>query len=99
AWEELAAFHERRRDVSAAIAVLTETARRSGARLSRSLHLARLEWAFGHPDAALAELGGWSETADRGETEYWQLLAELAWQQESDDLAMHAYRALWQDGR
>jgi len=97
AWQQLAAFHERRRDLPAAIAVLTEMARQRGASLPRSLRIARLEWASGRADAALAELGGWSETADRGETEYWQLLAELAWQQESDDLAMRAYRALWQD--
>src|SRR5439155_15909370 len=63
-----------------------------------SIRLAKLQWAAGHPDAALNELGGWSETADPTEIEYWQLLAELAWQQESNGLAERAYRALWQGG-
>lgn len=98
AWEQLAVFHERRRDLAAAIAVRTAMVLRHGASLARSLQLARLEWASGHPDAALTELRGWSETADRGQAEYWQLLAELAWQQESDDVAERAYRALWQAG-
>lgn len=98
AWEQLAAFHERRRDLPAAIAARSELARRHGASLPRSLPLARLQWAAGRPDAALAELASWSGVADRGETEYWQLLAELSWQQESDDLAERAYRAIWDAG-
>ncbi|HYU14412.1 MAG TPA: tetratricopeptide repeat protein, partial [Candidatus Acidoferrum sp.] len=98
AWEQLVAFHERRRDLLAAIAAHSEMTRRRGASLPRSLQLARLEWAAGRPDAALAELRGWSRTAHRGETEYWRLLAELAWQEESDDLAARALRALWLEG-
>jgi tetratricopeptide (TPR) repeat protein len=96
-WEVLAAFHERRRDLPAAIAAITELVQRDGASLPRSLRLARLQWTAGHPDAALAELGGRADAADRADTEYWQLLAELAWQQESDELAERAYRVIWQD--
>jgi hypothetical protein len=97
-WEALAAFHERRRDLPAVIAAITELVQQDGASLPRSLRLARLQWAAGHADAALAELGGWTEAADRADAEYWQLLAELAWQQESDELAERAYRVIWQDG-
>ncbi len=98
-WEQLAAFHERRRDLPAAIAVRTELAQRRGPSLSGSVQLAKLQWAAGRSGAALAELGGWSDAADRGETEYWQLLSELAWQQESDELATRAYRTLWNGGQ
>ena len=98
AWEELVAFHERRRDLPAALAARSELAQRLGPSLPRSLRLARLAWAAGRADLALAELGAWSRRAAPGETEYWQLLAELAWQQESDDLAERAYRAIWADG-
>jgi len=98
AWEQLVAFHERRSDLASAIAARTELALRLGPSLPRSLRLARLAWAAGRADAALAELGGWSSRAEPGDTEYWQLLAELAWQQESDALAERAYRAIWTGG-
>ena len=98
AWEQLVAFHERRRDLASAIAARTELARRLGRSLPRSLRLARLAWAAGQADVALAELGGWSSRAEPGDTEYWQLLAELAWQREADELAERAYRAIWSDG-
>jgi tetratricopeptide (TPR) repeat protein len=97
-WEQLVAFHERRRDLPAAIAARTELARRLGPSLPRSLRLAKLAWAAGRADAALAELGDWSARTGAAETEYWQLVAELAWQQESDELAERAYRAIWDGG-
>ncbi|HZA51604.1 MAG TPA: tetratricopeptide repeat protein, partial [Myxococcaceae bacterium] len=95
AWEELAVLQERERNFREALAAREEIARRFGSSLANSMRVARLQWAAGRPADALAELRRWMGSAAHGETEYWELLAELAWDQESDDTAARAYETLW----
>lgn len=98
-WEELAALQERERDLEGALATRAEIARRFGPSLGSSLRVARLHHARGSPGDALAELRWWSDSADPRATEYWTLLAELAWDAGEPTLAGRAYRALWDAGR
>jgi tetratricopeptide (TPR) repeat protein len=98
AWETLAALQERRRDLSDALATRMEIERRFGSSLTNSVRLATLHWAIGRPDRALAELERWSDSAKPGESDYWALLADLAWSEEADGAARLAYRTLWDHG-
>lgn len=99
AWEALAGLQEERGAMAAALDARAEIARRFGPSVESSLEVARLQWAVGRPDRALAELERWSDSADPAAAGYWELLGELAWSQESDVLAARAYRALWNGGR
>jgi tetratricopeptide (TPR) repeat protein len=99
AWEALAALQERRRDLPEALATRMEIERRFGSSLSSSVRVATLHWAIGRPDRALAELQRWSDSAKPAESDYWALLADLAWSEEADGDARLAYRTLWDHGR
>jgi tetratricopeptide (TPR) repeat protein len=61
--------------------------------------MAKLRWAVGQPAAAVAELRDWMGSAGDAADEYWELLAELAWDQELDEVAVRAYEALWRSRR
>ena len=95
AWEELAAAHERADDLEGALAARQQIAGRFGESRAGSMRLARLQWALDRPADALAELRHWMDSAEPGEIDYWELLAELAWDQESDQTALRAYETLW----
>jgi tetratricopeptide (TPR) repeat protein len=99
AWEQLATFQERRRDLPGALSTRSEFARRFGPTLVDSIRLAQLQWALDRPGDALAEARRWVDVAEPDEVEYWQLLAELAWDQEVDDVASRAYDVLWKSER
>jgi tetratricopeptide (TPR) repeat protein len=99
AWQGLAAAQERRREFAAALATRLEVARRFGRSLLNSVAVAKLQWAVGNAGGALAELQGWIDSAGPGQVEYWDALAEIAWHEEADAVALRAYRALWENRR
>jgi hypothetical protein len=67
--------------------------------VGNSLAVAKLRWAVGRPAEALTELHRWVDSATSRQVEYWEVLAEIAWQEEADGVALRAYRALWENGR
>lgn len=96
AWEALASAQERRRQFAAALATRLEIGRRFGGGLGHSLAVAKLQWAIGRGAEALAELQRWIDSTPPERVEYWEVLAEIAWQQEADPVALRAYGALWE---
>ncbi|HYY51301.1 MAG TPA: tetratricopeptide repeat protein, partial [Myxococcales bacterium] len=98
AWDALASLQERRREFEAALQTRFEIARRFGRTLSNELAIAKLHWAVGRRADALAALKSWIDTAPRARAEYWEVLAEIAWQEEADEVALRAYRTLWDAG-
>jgi len=99
AWEGLAAAQERRREFADALRTRQEMGRRFGPRLSDALAIARLLWALNRPGEALDGLVRWGDAATALDVEYWEVLAEIAWQEEADATALRAYRALWASNR
>ncbi|HEX7489901.1 MAG TPA: tetratricopeptide repeat protein, partial [Anaeromyxobacteraceae bacterium] len=99
AWEQLVAAHERQRDLKGALDTRREVSRHFGPSIDGSLRIAALEWELGRPAEALRELAQWSSST-QVDADYWKLLADLAWERElDDDLALRAYRKLWEQGR
>jgi tetratricopeptide (TPR) repeat protein len=99
AWEGLAAAQERRREFPAALATRLEIARRFGHTVVNSVAVAKLQWAVGDPAGALTVLQRWIDSAGPGQGEYWHVLAEIAWREEADPVALRAYRILWESRR
>ena len=99
AWEGLATAQEERRDFAAALATRKEIDRRFGGTVAGAVRSARLSWALGRSADALAQLVARIDTAGADDTDYWELLAELAWHEEDDETAVKAYSELWELGR
>ena len=98
AWEALASAQERRREFAAALGTRLEIARRFGRSVVNSVAAAKLQWALGRRGEALAELQRFVDSASPNRSEYWEVLAEIAWQEEADPIALRAYQALWESG-
>src|SRR5205814_2318986 len=98
AWEALASAQERRREFAAALGTRLEIARRFGRSVVNSVAAAKLQWALGRRGEALAELQRFVDSASPNSSEYWEVLAEIAWQEEADPIALRAYQALWESG-
>jgi thioredoxin-like negative regulator of GroEL len=96
-WDALADFYEQTEDLSAAIVTRRAMSRRFGASHADATRLARVLWLDGRPDDALSTLRPWMSSAGR-DTEYWQLIGDLAWDLEEDTVAIRAFRALWESG-
>jgi tetratricopeptide (TPR) repeat protein len=99
AWESLASAQERKRQFAGALATRLEIQRRFGVTPINALAVAKLQWALGRGGDALAELEGVIDSAATARSAYWEVLAEIAWQEEADALALRAYRTLWESGR
>lgn len=95
AWERLAGLQERSGDPRTAIETWREISRRFGLTVSEALQLAALLWRTQHPGEALTLLRDSQNKAGEKDTAFWQRMGELAWQQEADADALHAYRMLW----
>jgi tetratricopeptide (TPR) repeat protein len=98
AWEALASAQERKREFTAALGTRLEIARRFGASVANSVAAAKLHWALGRRGEALAELQAFVDSAPPDRSEYWEVLAEIAWQEEADPIALRAYQSLWESG-
>ena len=97
--ETLARLYERSGDDTRAIAIYRRQIATEGATRTRVLRLAALLIARGEFAAAYDALQGFRGKVEAADLEYWQTLAELAWQLQRDDAALDAYRALAESGK
>ena len=97
--ETLARLHERSGDAAGAIEAYRRLIATAGATRARVLTLATLLIARGEFSPAYDALQGLRGKVDGADLEYWQMLAELAWQLQRDDTALDAYRALANSGK
>ena len=95
-WRRFAALYEHSGDLERALSCLEHVAHLEGTVLADVVKESELLWRLQRPDAALARLVGSKEQADPGEVAYWELLYQLAWEEEQELLALEALRMRWQ---
>jgi tetratricopeptide (TPR) repeat protein len=96
-WRRFARLYEQKGDLERALGCLDHLPQlgNEGTELGDVIRQAELLWRLGRPQAALTRLVGSKEQANPEDSRFWNLLYDLAWNQEQDFLALEALRKLW----
>ena len=94
-WSRLARLYEHIGELERALACHEQLARLKAMSLDDSIRQARLLWRLQRPDAALTRLLALQGQARDTDTNYWNLLGDLAWRLENDLIASETYGRLW----
>jgi tetratricopeptide (TPR) repeat protein len=95
-WSRFAQLYDNAGKLEQALACLEQVSRMQQPQvdIEQAVAEARLLWRLGRPESALTRLFALRGLANQRDTDYWRLLAELAWL-ENDVLASEAYAVLW----
>jgi tetratricopeptide (TPR) repeat protein len=94
-WVRLARLYEQINELERALACHEQLARLKAMSLDDTLRQAQLLWRLQRPEAALSRLVNLRTEARATDRTYWNMLGDLAWRLEQDNVAAEAYAVLW----